>query len=194
MSAASPWVLTHSGRAVDLLSPDPKSIHLEDIAISLSRRARWGGHTHTFYSVAEHSCRVAKLVYALAIGAGLLVSHAKCLSRAGLFHDGHEAVTGDTPTPVKVAFGRPAVEAVASRLDVAIAAAFDFDAGLFDDPLVKFADAIMLATEARDLMPPSPRDWGWLPERPSPLPERIIPCSSMQAAEDLFLSHFEALR
>lgn len=192
MRPVEPWVLTHSGRAVDLIAPDPQSIHLEDIALSLSRRARWGGHTHTFYSVGEHSCRVAYLVYALAIGAGMLASHAKILARAGLFHDGHEAIVGDTPTPVKVAFGRPAVEAVASRLDVAIAAAFDFDPRLFDDPLVKLADAIMLATEARDLMPRPPRDW--LPLEPAPLPGRIIPCTSMQAAEDLFLSHFEALQ
>lgn len=187
-----PWVLTSKGRAVDLIAPDPESIDLEDIALSLSRRARWGGHTHTFYSVAEHCCRVSYLVYALAIGGGLLDVDAKVVALAGLLHDAHEAYIGDTPTPVKVAFGREAVEAVASRLDVAICGKFGLPVGILRDPRVKRADAIMLATEARELMPRSPREW--LPPEPAPLPGRIIPCTSMQAAEDLFLSHFEALR
>lgn len=187
-----PWVLTSRGLAVDLFAPDPESIQIEDIALSLSRRARWGGHTHTFYSVAEHCCRVSYLVYALAIGSGLLDVDAKGIALAGLLHDAHEAYIGDTPTPVKVAFGRDAVEAIAATLDLAIARKFDLAVEMFRDPRVKLADAIMLATEARDLMPRPPRDW--LPLEPAPLPGRLIPCTSMQAAEDLFLSHFEALQ
>ncbi len=50
-------MITHSGILFNLLDPDPDDILIEDIAVHLSRIARWNGGTHQFYSVAEHCCR-----------------------------------------------------------------------------------------------------------------------------------------
>ena len=52
-----------SGRKLDILSPSPFDIEIEDIALGLSRVTRWNGQTtgdHP-YSVAQHSLHVEKL-------------------------------------------------------------------------------------------------------------------------------------
>ena len=39
------WVLLPSGRRLDLLAPDPSAWTDHDLAVSLSRTYRWGGHS-----------------------------------------------------------------------------------------------------------------------------------------------------
>ena len=51
-------MITNSGILFNLLDPDPEDILIEDIAVHLSRIARWNGGTKKFYSVAEHCCAV----------------------------------------------------------------------------------------------------------------------------------------
>jgi uncharacterized protein len=51
---------TFSGRRIDPLNLQPGDINIEDIAHSLSLLCRFGGHTTSFYSVAQHSVRVAR--------------------------------------------------------------------------------------------------------------------------------------
>lgn len=81
--------ITFSGKVVDLFNPDPETIYLEDIAHSLSHICRWGGHTKSFYSVAEHCIRVS-----------LRVPKGKKLT--ALFHDCEEAYWGDLIRPLKM--------------------------------------------------------------------------------------------
>ena len=58
---ARAWQRMLSGRRLDLLDPSPFDIEIADIALGLSRVARWNGQTvgpHGF-SVAQHSLLVA---------------------------------------------------------------------------------------------------------------------------------------
>ncbi|MFT3731591.1 MAG: hydrolase [Hyphomicrobium sp.] len=90
-----------SGRRLDLLSPDPKDIEIEDIAHGLARVARWNGQTkgaHAF-SVAQHSLLVTDIVNALHPG------FSANELRAALLHDAPEYVIGDLISPFKTAIG-----------------------------------------------------------------------------------------
>ena len=88
-----------SGRKLDILSPSPLDIEIEDIALGLSRVSRWNGQTtgaHA-YSVAQHSILVEEL----------FTSEYPNLKNkwklAALLHDAPEYVIGDLITPFKYA-------------------------------------------------------------------------------------------
>jgi uncharacterized protein len=90
-----------SGRRLDLLSPDPKDIEIEDIAHGLARVARWNGQTkgsHAF-SVAQHSLVVTDIVNAL------WPHFTSNELLAALLHDAPEYVIGDLISPFKTAIG-----------------------------------------------------------------------------------------
>ena len=57
------WQRMLSGRKLDILSPSPFDIEIEDIALGLSRVTRWNGQTTGKYpySVAQHSLLVEEL-------------------------------------------------------------------------------------------------------------------------------------
>lgn len=164
MDDRGPWLQTMDGDALYLLTPGPSAIRLSTIAIVLARLCRFGGHTKEFYSVAEHSLRVCYLVSAQTTDPHLHL--------AALLHDAHEAYSGfgDVCRPAKCI--APQIEHVQADLDAVIAAKYGFTPDLFHHCAVKTADAVLLATEARDLMHPPPRPWGGLP---APLPTRIAP-------------------
>ncbi|RUO97706.1 hydrolase [Hyphomicrobium sp.] len=99
--SARAWQRMLSGRRLDLLSPDPKDIEIEDIAHGLARVARWNGQTkgeHAF-SVAQHCLVVTDIVAALhpEFSANELL--------AALLHDAPEYVIGDLISPFKTAIG-----------------------------------------------------------------------------------------
>ena len=95
-------ILTFSGKFLDYLNPDPEQIDIEDIAIALSREARFCGHTKKFYSVAQHSVFVSKLLPPI-------------FSLEGLLHDASEAYCKDLPTPLKNLL--PDYQAIEERVD-----------------------------------------------------------------------------
>jgi 5'-nucleotidase len=95
------WQRMLSGRRLDLLSPDPKDIEIEDIAHGLARVARWNGQTkgtHAF-SVAQHSLVVTEIV------SGTHPEFTKSERLAALLHDAPEYVIGDLISPFKTAIG-----------------------------------------------------------------------------------------
>ena len=91
------WQRMLSGRRLDILSPSPLDIEIEDIAHGLARVTRWNGQTKGTYglSVAQHSLLVE----------GILSRNAPQLAQkwrlAGLIHDAPEYVIGDMITPVQ---------------------------------------------------------------------------------------------
>ena len=95
------WQRMLSGRRLDLLSPDPNDIAIEDIAHGLARVARWNGQTKGAYafSVAQHSLVVADIV------AALWPNSTQDDLRAALLHDAPEYVIGDLISPFKTAIG-----------------------------------------------------------------------------------------
>ncbi len=93
------WQRMLSGRKLDILSPSPFDIEIEDIALGLSRVTRWNGQTtgkHP-YSVAQHSLLVEEL---FSIEYPNLDKKWKL---GALLHDAPEFVIGDLITPFKYA-------------------------------------------------------------------------------------------
>lgn len=117
-----------SGRRLDLLDPSPLDIEIEDIALGLSRVARWNGQTsgdHGF-SVAQHSLLVLDLVARATRRADPL------LLRAALLHDASEFVTADLITPFKVVIG-DSYKVFENRVQAAVHLRFGLPAQLSDD-------------------------------------------------------------
>ena len=93
------WQRMLSGRKLDILSPSPFDIEIEDIALGLSRVTRWNGQTTGKYpySVAQHSLLVEELFN---------IEYPdldKKWNLAALLHDAPEYVIGDLITPFKYA-------------------------------------------------------------------------------------------
>ena len=103
VSASPPraWQLMLSGRRLDLLNPQSEDIEAEDIALGLSRVARWNGQTKGPYSfsVAQHSLLVESIFCAMN-------PQARREERlAALLHDAPEYVVGDMISPFKAVIG-----------------------------------------------------------------------------------------
>jgi len=81
------WITTYTGKRFHYLDPQPEEIDIVDIAHALSLTCRFGGHCKEFYSVAEHSIRVAEIV-------------PKEFQLLALLHDAGEAYTGDVQSPI----------------------------------------------------------------------------------------------
>ena len=88
-----------SGRKLDILSPSPFDIEIEDIALGLSRVTRWNGQTtgEHAYSVAQHSILVEEIFNLEYPNLN------KKWNLAALLHDAPEYVIGDLITPFKYA-------------------------------------------------------------------------------------------
>jgi len=156
------WMQTARGGRMYPLDPRPEEIFLDDIAAALGRICRFGGHLKAAmgtYSVAQHSVLVASLV-------------PPDLRRAALLHDAAEAYVGDMIRPLKITAPLGAAFKVIERgVEKAIAVRFGLSPDDFHRPEVKRADAIVLATERRDVMAPGP-SWGALTE--APMADRIV--------------------
>lgn len=180
----SPFIETFTGRRFEPLNPSRFDIDIQDIAHALSHQCRFSGHTKTFYSVAEHSWRVATLLEEQGFSKGEQL--------AGLLHDASEAYLVDLPSPLKdhPALG-DAYKAAEELLMHEVARRFDLPSGFERWALVKQADGMLLSTEARDLMAHLPEYWeGRL--QYAPMSERIKPYSSAMAKQ-FFLTSFEEL-
>ena len=161
------WIQTYTGRKFSLVDPQPEDVDLVDIIASLSHLCRFGGHCHHFYSVAEHSIRVAEIV-------------PREDRLAALLHDAGEAYYGDVTRPLKkLRLGD--LPTIVSNIDAAIAIHFGMPLGTLP-AAVRHADDVLLATEARDLMTPPPQKWDALP---SPLEATIVP-SDMRTVRHRF--------
>ena len=90
------FIETYTGRAIDPFHPDPTQIHPDDIFHALTQINRFGGHTRTPYTVAEHSL--------LVMGILNVQGHDETVQLQGLMHDAAEAYMGDVPTPIKMAW------------------------------------------------------------------------------------------
>ena len=152
MTAKTPpfraWQRMLSGRRLDLLDPSPLDVEIEDIALGLSRVARWNGQTagDFSYSVAQHSLLVEHVV-------GLMEPGIETRWRlAALLHDAAEYVIGDMISPFKAVVGGD-YKAVEKRLAAAIQLRFSLPADLPGEivDLNKRADRVAAYFEATEL-------------------------------------------
>lgn len=142
------WMQTIGGRRVSIVHPHPEDLDVEDIAHALSMQCRYNGHVKKFYSVAEHSVLVARLLE----DAG----YSPDVQFVGLLHDAPEAYVGDLIRPVKVLCGD--YHKVEERMWVrAFVPRFDLPAVMPD--AVKWADNLALFMERRDLLAAPPAEW-----------------------------------
>lgn len=190
MAATPParaWQRMLSGRRLDLLDPSPLDVEIEDVALGLSRVARWNGQTvgdHGF-SVAQHSLLVVDLVGAEAPPG---------LKLAALLHDASEYVTSDLITPFKAAIGS-AYKALEKRVETAVFLRFGLPAHppqawmrrIKDaDHVAAFVEATQLAgfteVEAR-------RIFAFRGQAPA---LRLVP-DAPETARDAYLKRFRAI-
>ncbi len=167
-----PWIQTFSGKRFWPMQPRAEDIDIRDIAHSLSLQCRFNGHCLAFYSVAEHSVRVSRVLPAE-------------LALWGLLHDAAEAYLSDLPRPVKKQI--PLFEQAEDRLLELIAGHFKLSWPM--PQAVKQADDTLLMTEMRDLMQEVREPWRIDAE---PLVERIEPVSA-ERVEAMFLERFGSL-
>lgn len=167
------WLQTYTGRAFWPLDPRVEDFDIEDIAHALAHVCRFSGHCRSFYSVAEHSVWVSRIVppaYAL----------------AGLLHDGAEAYMADIARPLKPSLTN--FKALETAIEARLAEAFGVE---YPWPLaVKVADDAMLAAEAAQLMGTPPRPWAL----PQPAAGVRVLGLSPAVAKAVFLDRFDDLR
>lgn len=151
----SALVMLRSGAVVDLMSPDPAELGIDDIAAHLAGIRRFAG---IGISVAQHALLVAKRARA----AGQRMAAAL----RALHHDDHEAVTGDIAMPAKrLLCELPGIERV---IDYAVVEALRLPPVTADEAaLIGAFDLEVRAAEIRDLHPasrhhlfgPLPKPW-----------------------------------
>jgi len=112
MEQTESCISTSSGRFFDLLKPEEYEYDIEEIATALSNICRYTGHVNRFYSVAEHSVLVSRLV-------------PERLALCGLLHDASEAFVGDVSSPLKKLL--PEYKKIEENIQKAIADYFNLE-------------------------------------------------------------------
>jgi uncharacterized protein len=134
-------IMLQSGSIFDLKEPETSEINIEDIAHGLAHTCRFAGQCKAFYSVAEHSVLVSKVVPE----AGL----------AALLHDAAEAFVGDMTRPLKQLL--PEFAKIEKKIERAIFQRFEIE---WPPPSsIKAADYSVMAAEQVTLMPPGTNEW-----------------------------------
>ncbi len=168
-----PTILLFSGSYFDMLDPENSDFSITDIAKGLSNVCRFAGQCLNFYSVAEHSVHVSRIV-------------PPEFAFEGLLHDAAEAFIGDVSKPLKDLL--PDYRAIEKRVETAVLARFGLSYPL--DPSVKEADIIMLATEQQQLMR-NRDDWNYTRGR-TPLEVKIQGLQPFDAF-NLFMARYHEL-
>jgi hypothetical protein len=134
-------MITLSGRLITLEEGTPT---LEDIALGLSRMPRFAGQTTIEWNVAQHSLVTHRF------GKWMAMDEADPLPMHSLFHDFHEALTGDIPTTTKTAD----MAALQRRLDARLYADLGIEPPAPSDRVIlKRIDSRALLAEAYVVTP-----------------------------------------
>lgn len=168
-----PTILLHSGNYFSYEFPHQSVWTIEDIAHGLAMTCRFGGQARRYYSVAEHSVYVSRLVPAE-------------LAWDALMHDAAEAFICDMPKPLKELL--PDYKLVEKRVEAAIGERY----GLID-PMpreIKIADIQMLRAEQVQIMRNND-DWHWTFDVPEP--DISITCLPPEQAKAFFLARVDEL-
>jgi 5'-deoxynucleotidase YfbR-like HD superfamily hydrolase len=129
-------IVTGSGKIISLKEPKSVDMDILDIANALSKIARFNGRCRHFYSVAQHSILVCKMV------------HEHCANNAscfgfygveGLMHDAAEAYVHDISTPIKEELGW-AYGRLENRFAAVIKERFQLSDGPYVTDLIKDFD------------------------------------------------------
>ena len=185
------WQRMLSGRKLDILSPSPFDIEIEDIALGLSRVTRWNGQTTGKYpySVAQHSVLVEELFN---------IEYPdldKKWNLAALLHDAPEYVIGDLITPFKYALNN-SYRFVEDNLMKAIYLRFGLPALLprHIESKIKKIDKSLAWFEAVDLAGYKEKEASKIIKKPNLNSKRqIIVALSANDIEKKFLKRFQEI-
>ena len=185
------WQRMLSGRKLDILSPSPFDIEIEDIALGLSRVTRWNGQTTGKYpySVAQHSVLVEELFN---------IEYPdldKKWNLAALLHDAPEYVIGDLITPFKYALNN-SYRFVEDNLMKAIYLRFGLPALLprHIESKIKKIDKSLAWFEAVDLAGYKEKEASKIIKKPNLNSERqIIVALSSNDIQKKFLKRFQEI-
>jgi hypothetical protein len=178
------WIQTYSGRRFYLDEPRAEDVDIIDIAVALSRIARFGGHTYVFYSVAQHSVLASQHV--LIPGEVYSDDCAYWATLSALLHDATEAYCGDLTRPLKIVVGK-AYSNVEAAVYRAIATRFNLPESLPSS--VKLVDNRLLMTERRELMRVTKDIWS-IDAEPFPF---VINAVGPDEALEMFLKRYEQI-
>lgn len=168
------WIATFTGKKFFPFDPRSEDINITDMAHALSNICRFGGHSSSFYPVAQHLVLVSLMC-------------PDPWQLWGLMHDGPEAYLVDIPSPLKrMPEFKPYRDAEDNLMNV-ICDTFGLPRG--EPPEVKLVDKRMLATEARDLTFTQGRGWSTPAE---PYDFNIIPWTPHHA-QVRFMARFHEL-
>ena len=185
------WQRMLSGRKLDILSPSPFDIEIEDIALGLSRVTRWNGQTtgkHP-YSVAQHSVLVEEFFN------NEYPYLNKKWNLAALLHDAPEYVIGDLITPFKYALNN-SYRYVEDNLMKAIFLRFGLPAILpkHIETKIRRIDKALAWFEAVDLAGYKEKEASQIIKKPNLNFERkIIVALSAKDVEKKFLKKFHTI-
>lgn len=157
------YIGTFTNKKFHFMNPSVDEVCIEDIAQALSMNCRYSGHVKQFYSVAEHSCLLADLVW----------HQTNDIFQAfdTLLHDASEAYLTDVPRPIK--------PHLINYMDIEAKAERVIQQALGCRPmndLIKHIDTHVCGTEAKQLFKTVPT-WcddydhiditvqGWMPDR-----------------------------
>jgi len=146
------FIVTYTGKRVSIVNPQPEDICLEDIAHSLSMQCRFNGHSHSFYSVAEHSTEMSKWIREEDQWDSLL----KDIGKEALLHDAAEAYVGDMVRPLKN-YTSKLLSIMESRFKWVIFELYGLDPKISQRTIA--LDRSFLRAEALHLMKGGIRDW-----------------------------------
>lgn len=181
------YIRTYSGKNFDILNITTDSIDIESVAQGLSQTCRFSGQCKKFYSVAEHSCRIAVHVYDLLQNTGVSRKDALTQMFWGLLHDASEAYLPDMPSPFKVLPELEGFRKLEDNIMDVVAVKFGLPSKIPD--IVKECDKRIITNERTCLMDMT-LDWGI---NPLPLDDRNMPEYGMNPAEakEWFLEIYE---
>lgn len=175
------YIETYSGDRFYFLKPETQLFKIEDIAHALSMTCRFTGHCKEFYSVAEHSWHVARMLDGCPIEIQL----------AGLMHDASEAYLTDISSPMKSHL--PDYKIMEDKLLEALFAQFGLEYPMH--PAIKQADTAMLSTEAHYMLTTGGNTWDMWKSVRRPAPNALYRPINMPPpqAKQLFLDKFKEL-
>lgn len=170
----TPEICLSNGTYLNFNHPTFAEFGIEEIAQALSKLCRFVGQSRRFYSVAQHSVIVSKIVPAE-------------FALHGLLHDAAEAFVGDVTKPLKSIL--PGYKDIERRVASAAFARFGITEPM--PPCVAHADLVALKTERRDLMPEGNEDWAGFADL-EPLHDEIVPLWP-EAAYRLFMDRYNEI-
>ncbi len=155
---------------------------LGEMAHALSNICRYSGQCRRFFSVAEHSVLVSRIMEDQRLGDPL----------EGLLHDGVEAYLADIPAPAKAILKD--YKALDKALDKTLRAQFKLAPEKSEGCTT--ADWLALAIEAKELMPSKGKAWAWaegIQEQAAQLPY-LLAYWTPEAGRDKFLYRYQDIR